>query len=52
MGNAVLEEAGITGDVNIAEYPLYFVPLEKDVLSLELDDSFSDLYLVSGQAEA
>ena len=25
---------------------MYFVPLEQDVLSLELDDSFSDLYLV------
>lgn len=49
MGNAVLEEAGITGDVNIAELPLLFMPLEQDVLSLELDDSFSDLYLVSGQ---
>ncbi|CAG7972954.1 unnamed protein product [Penicillium salamii] len=45
VGNAVLEEAGITGDVNIAELPLLFMPLEQDVLSLELDDSFSDLYL-------
>lgn len=49
MGNAVLEEAGIIGDVNIAEFPLLFMPLEQDVLSLELDDSFSDLYLVSGK---
>lgn len=48
MGNAVLEEAGIIGDVNIAEFPLLFMPLEQDILSLELDDSFSDLYLVSG----
>lgn len=47
MSNAVLEEAGITGDVNIAEFPLRFMPLEQDILSLELDDSFSDLYLVS-----
>lgn len=35
------------GDVNVAEFPLYFMPLEEDVLSLELEDSFSDLYLVS-----
>ncbi|KAK0734114.1 small conjugating protein ligase-like protein [Lasiosphaeria miniovina] len=41
----VLEEAGVLGDVNIAELPLYFFPLEKDVLSLELDESFRDLYL-------
>lgn len=33
------------GDVNISELPLSFFPLEKDVLSLELDDSFRDLYL-------
>ena len=46
VSNAVLEEAGIIGDVNIAELPLYFLPLEQDVLSLELEDAFSDLYLV------
>jgi hypothetical protein len=49
VSNAVLEEAGIIGDVNIAEFPLHFMPLEQDVLSLELGDSFSDLYLVSKQ---
>ncbi|KAJ5613260.1 hypothetical protein N7510_006454 [Penicillium lagena] len=45
VSNAVLEEAGIIGDVNVAEFPLYFMPLEQDVLSLELNDAFSDLYL-------
>ncbi|KAI2794998.1 hypothetical protein POX_a01601 [Penicillium oxalicum] len=45
VGNAVLEEAGIVGDVNIAEFPLQFLPLEQDILSLELDDAFGDLYL-------
>lgn len=43
----MLEEAGIIGDVNIAEFPLYLLPLEQDILSLELDDAFGDLYLVS-----
>ena len=33
------------GDTNIAEFPLYFLPLEKDLLSLELESSFADLYL-------
>jgi vacuolar protein sorting-associated protein 33A len=47
VSDALLEEAGIIGDVNIAELPVYFLPLEHDVLSLELDDSFGDLYLVS-----
>jgi hypothetical protein len=46
VSNTILEEAGVIGDVNIAELPLYFLPLEQDVLSLELQDSFGDLYLV------
>lgn len=33
------------GDVNVAELPLSFFPLENDVLSLELNESFRDLYL-------
>ncbi|PYH49210.1 Sec1 family protein [Aspergillus saccharolyticus JOP 1030-1] len=45
VSNAILEEAGIIGDVSIAEFPLFFLPLEQDVLSLELEDAFSDLYL-------
>lgn len=46
VSDSILEEAGITGDVNIADLPVYFLPLEHDVLSLELDPSFCDLYLV------
>lgn len=45
MSDKILEEAGVLGDVNISELPLYFFPLERDVLSLELDDTFQDLYL-------
>ncbi|KAI9806850.1 MAG: hypothetical protein M1833_002507 [Piccolia ochrophora] len=45
VSQKILEEAGVLGDVNIAEYPLYFIPLEKDLLSLELDEAFSDMYL-------
>ncbi|KAI9812420.1 MAG: hypothetical protein M1827_004651 [Pycnora praestabilis] len=41
----ILEDEGVLGDVNIAEFPLYFIPLERDLLSLELGDAFSDLYL-------
>lgn len=46
VSNSILEEAGIIGDVNVSEFPMYFMPLEEDVLSLELDSSFGDLYLV------
>lgn len=42
----ILEDAGVLGDVSIEALPLYFVPLEHDVLSLELEDSFGDLFLV------
>ncbi|CAK7205658.1 Vacuolar protein-sorting-associated protein 33 [Sporothrix eucalyptigena] len=45
MSDAILEEAGVFGDVSIHELPLYFFPLEHDVLSLELEDTFQDLYL-------
>ncbi|MCJ1478497.1 hypothetical protein MMC13_007177 [Lambiella insularis] len=43
--NKILEDAGVLGDVSVEEFPLYFIPLEQDVLSLELADSFGDLYL-------
>lgn len=45
VSDQLLEEAGVLGDVNISELPLLFFPLEDDVLSLELEDSFKDLYL-------
>ena len=44
--NQILEEAGVLGDTSVEEFPLHFIPLEQDVLSLALDDSFSDLSLV------
>lgn len=47
VSNKILEEDGILGDVNISEFPLYFLPLEDDLLSLELQDSFTELFLVS-----
>jgi hypothetical protein len=47
VSNKILEAEGVLGDVNIAELPLFFLPLEDDMLSLELDGAFNDLYLVS-----
>jgi hypothetical protein len=37
----------VLGDVSIHEYPLAFIPLADDLLSLEIEDAFGDLYLVS-----
>lgn len=45
VSEQILEQAGVLGDTSIAEFPLYFLPLEQDLLSLELEDSFTDLYL-------
>ncbi|KAF2085650.1 vacuolar protein sorting-associated protein 33A [Saccharata proteae CBS 121410] len=45
VSDQILEEAGVLGEVNVAEWPLTFVPLSDDLLSLELEEAFSDLYL-------
>jgi hypothetical protein len=55
----VLEDEGVAGDVTVSEvrvcnmgimltsqFKLEFVPLEEDLLSLEMDDVARDLYLV------
>jgi hypothetical protein len=34
-----LEEEGVLSNITIGEYPLYFIPFDEDVLSLELDNS-------------
>ncbi|KAJ2005892.1 Vacuolar protein-sorting-associated protein 33 [Coemansia thaxteri] len=42
----VLEEEGVLGDVTIGEYRMDFIPLEDDLLSLELPaTTFKELYL-------
>jgi hypothetical protein len=36
----VLEAEGVIANLTIGEYPLYFIPFDEDVLSLELERSF------------
>ncbi|KAJ9615674.1 Vacuolar protein-sorting-associated protein 33 [Cladophialophora chaetospira] len=45
VSNRVLEDEGVLGDVSVSELPIYFLPLENDLFSLELDEAFEDLYL-------
>ncbi|KAK5554549.1 Vacuolar protein-sorting-associated protein 33 [Exophiala xenobiotica] len=45
VSNKILEDEGVLGDVNVSELPLYFLPLEDDMLSMEMEDAFHDLYL-------
>jgi len=44
----ILEEQGVLGDLTITSYNLEFIPLEDDLLSLEMDNVWRELYLVSG----
>jgi vacuolar protein sorting-associated protein 33A len=37
----------VLGDIILGELPLLFLPLEQDLLSLELENSFKELYFVS-----
>jgi hypothetical protein len=46
VSDQLLEEAGVLGEASVSEWPLFFVPLADDVLSLVLEDAVSDLYLV------
>ena len=51
VSDHILEEAGVLGEANVTECPLYFIPLAEDLLSLELDDCLSDLYLVRNSSD-
>ncbi|WVF68560.1 hypothetical protein IAT40_003329 [Kwoniella sp. CBS 6097] len=41
----VLEDQGVMGDVTISEFKLEFIPMEDDLLSLEMEDVARDVYL-------
>ena len=43
----MFQEEGISANVTIREFPLYFIPFDSDLLSLELENS----YKVSSQFE-
>ncbi|KIY46295.1 Sec1-like protein [Fistulina hepatica ATCC 64428] len=41
----ILEEEGVLGDVTLAPYELQFIPIADDVLSLEHDAAFKELWV-------
>lgn len=43
----ILEEEGVFGEVNITSYKLEFIPVEDDLLSLEWENTFREICLVS-----
>jgi hypothetical protein len=42
----ILEEEGVLGDITIAAYNLQFIPLAEDVISLENESAFKDIWVV------
>jgi hypothetical protein len=42
----ILEEEGVLGDVTISSYNLQFIPLAEDVISLEYDNAFKEIWVV------
>ncbi|KAG6846047.1 hypothetical protein H0H87_006411 [Tephrocybe sp. NHM501043] len=41
----ILEEEGVLGDITISSYNLQFIPLADDVVSLEYESAFKDLWV-------
>ncbi|KAK0465485.1 Sec1-like protein [Desarmillaria tabescens] len=41
----ILEEEGVLGDVSILSYSLQFIPIEEDVVSLEYESVFKDIWV-------
>ncbi|XP_068166921.1 vacuolar protein sorting-associated protein 33B isoform X2 [Antennarius striatus] len=46
---AVLEEQGVFGDVTTDEWAFYLLPLDNDIISLELPEFFRDNFLAGDQ---
>lgn len=44
----ILEDEGVLGEVSLASYDLQLIPLADDVLSLERDNAFKEIWVVSG----
>ena len=42
----ILEEEGVLGDVTISAFNLQFIPIAEDVISLESDSAFKELWAV------
>ena len=43
----ILEEEGVLGDVTVSSYNLQFIPIADDVISLENDTAFKEIWVVS-----
>ncbi|KZO91497.1 Sec1-like protein [Calocera viscosa TUFC12733] len=41
----ILEEEGVFGDITLGQLKLEFIPLEEDVLSLEMENTYKEVFL-------
>jgi vacuolar protein sorting-associated protein 33A len=48
----ILEEEGVLGEVTLSSFNLQFIPLADDVISLEHDNAFKELWVVSIEHES
>ena len=46
LATRILEEEGVLGDVTISPYNLQFIPLAEDVISLENEGAFREIWVV------
>ena len=42
----ILDEEGVISDFSVISLPLYFIPLEEDLVSLENDNVFRQIWVV------
>lgn len=42
----ILEEEGVLGEITITSFNLQFIPLEEDLLSLEHENAFKEIWAV------
>lgn len=50
LTNAILESEGVRGSVECASWDMGFIPLEPDLISLERDSVFRELWVVSSSS--
>lgn len=43
----ILADAGVLGSIDVQDFQLGFIPLDKEVLSLEYEDVYKRIYLVN-----
>lgn len=48
---SILEDMGVLGSIEIQDFMLGLIPIDKDVLSLEYEDVYKNIMLVSSQNE-